>query len=118
VDLMRHVTDAPNGTMDFLFAELMLWGRREGYRWFNFGMAPLSGLEEGAGAPLWHRFGHLVYQDGGHFYNFRGLRHYKEKFQPVWTPRYLASPDGLALAAVLVDVTALIAGGLAGILAR
>jgi phosphatidylglycerol lysyltransferase len=81
-------------------------------------MAPLSGLEERAGAPLWHRFGHLVYQHGEHFYNFRGLRQYKEKFRPVWTPRYLASPGGLALPAVLVDVTALIAGGFAGILAR
>jgi phosphatidylglycerol lysyltransferase len=118
VDLMRHAGDAPNGTMDFLFTELMLWGRQEGYRWFNFGMAPLSGLEERAGAPLWHRFGHLVYQYGEHFYNFRGLRQYKEKFHPVWSPRYLASPGGLALPAVLVDVTALIAGGFAGILAR
>ena len=118
VDLMRHAGDAPNGTMDFLFTELMLWGRQEGYRWFNFGMAPLSGLEERAGAPLWHRFGHLVYQYGEHFYNFRGLRQYKEKFRPVWSPRYLASPGGLALPAVLVDVTALIAGGFAGILAR
>jgi phosphatidylglycerol lysyltransferase len=81
-------------------------------------MAPLSGLDERAGAPLWHRFGHLVYQYGGHFYNFRGLRRYKEKFRPVWTPRYLASPGGLALPAVLLDVTALIAGGFAGILAR
>jgi phosphatidylglycerol lysyltransferase len=118
VDLMRHAADAPNGTMDFLFTELMLWGRQEGYRWFNLGMAPLSGLEERAGSPRWHRFGHLVYQYGGHFYNFRGLRQYKEKFHPVWTPRYLASPGGLALPAVLVDVTALIAGGFAGIIAR
>lgn len=118
VDLMRHAADAPNGTMDYLFTELMLWGRREGYRWFNFGMAPLSGLDERAGAPLWHRFGRLVYQYGEHFYNFRGLRQYKEKFHPVWTPRYLASPGGLALPAVLLDVTALIAGGFAGILAR
>ena len=118
VDLMRYAADAPNGTMDFLFAELMLWGRQAGYGWFNLGMAPLSGLEERAGAPLWHRFGHLVYQYGGHFYNFRGLRQYKEKFHPVWTPRYLASPGGLALPAALVDVTALIAGGFAGILAR
>jgi phosphatidylglycerol lysyltransferase len=36
----------------------------------------------------------------------------------VWSPLYLASPGGLALPLVLVDVTALIAGGVAGILSR
>ena len=37
--------DAPAGLMDYLFVELMLWGSRQGYRWFNLGMAPLAGLE-------------------------------------------------------------------------
>jgi phosphatidylglycerol lysyltransferase len=118
VDLMRHLPDAPNGTMDFLFTELFLWGQARAYRWFNLGMAPLSGLEARAGAPLWHRVGTLVYRHGEHFYNFRGLRRYKEKFGPVWTPRYLASPGGLALPAVLIDVAALIAGGLRGIVLK
>ncbi|HTO02182.1 MAG TPA: bifunctional lysylphosphatidylglycerol flippase/synthetase MprF, partial [Opitutus sp.] len=45
IDLMRHLPSAPNGTMDFLFAKLLLWGRHEGYRWFNLGMAPLAGLD-------------------------------------------------------------------------
>ena len=45
------------------------------------------------------------------FYNFQGLRAYKEKFDPVWEPRYLAYPGGLALPRVVADVSALIAGG-------
>ena len=45
IDLMRYVEEAPSGVMEYLFTELMLWGRKEGYRWFNLGMAPLSGLE-------------------------------------------------------------------------
>lgn len=118
VDLMRHLPEAPNGTMDFLFTELLLWGQGEGYRWFNFGMAPLSGLDAHAHPPLWHRFGSFVYRHGEHFYNFRGLRRYKEKFDPVWTPLYLASPGGIALPAVLVDLTAFIAGGLTGIVLK
>jgi len=118
VDLMRHLPGAPNGTMDFLFSELLTWGRREGYRCFNFGMAPLSGLEKHARAPLWHRLGTFVYRHGEHFYNFRGVRAYKEKFHPVWTPLYLASPGGVALPAILLDVSALIAGGYAGILSK
>jgi len=118
VDLMRRLPGSPNGTMDLLFSELLQWGREAGYRWFNFGMAPLSGLHARRGAPLWNRLATFVYRHGEHFYNFRGLRAYKEKFRPVWTPLYLASPGGAALPAVLLDVTALIAGGYGGIFKR
>jgi phosphatidylglycerol lysyltransferase len=117
-DLMRHVPDAPNGIMDFLFAQLMLWGAEEGYRWFNLGMAPMSGFETRALAPAWTRIGALLYRHGEHFYNFRGLRRYKEKFQPQWEPRYLAAPGGLALPVVLTNVAALISGGIAGVIAK
>jgi len=112
VDLMRHTTAAPKGVMDFLFTELMLWGRDEGYGWFNLGMAPLAGLEAHRLAPAWHKIGRLIYRYGENFYNFEGLRQYKEKFQPEWRPRYLAAPGGLAQTRVLLDVTTLISGKL------
>jgi phosphatidylglycerol lysyltransferase len=118
IDLMRHTPTAPRNVMDLLFAELMLWGQARGYAWFNLGMAPLSGLPAHALAPLWNRVGAIVFRHGEHFYNFQGLRAYKEKFDPVWTPRYLAAPGGLALARVATNVAALIAGGLRGVLAK
>ena len=118
IDLMRHAPGAPNGIMDYLFAELMLWGAGEGYHWFNLGMAPMSGFETRALAPVWTRIGALLYRHGEHFYNFRGLRRYKEKFQPRWEPRYLAAPGGLALPAVLTNVAALISGGLTGVIVK
>lgn len=108
VDLMRHAEAAPHGVMDFLFIELMLWGRARGYRWFNLGMAPLAGLEEHRLAPAWHKLGRFVQQHGAEFYNFEGLRRFKDKFAPEWRPRYLAAPGGLALPRVLLDVTTLI----------
>ena len=118
VDLMRHRPDAPPGVMDFLFIQLMLWGAREGYGHFNLGMAPLAGLEAHPLAPLWHRLGTLIYRHGEHFYNFQGLRAFKEKFVPQWQPRYLAGPGGAALPGVLLDVAALIGGGLSGVVKR
>jgi phosphatidylglycerol lysyltransferase len=111
VDLMRFGPDAPRGAMDYLFIELMLWGRAQGYRWFNLGMAPLAGLENRALAPLWHRLGSFLFRHGESFYNFEGLRRYKAKFDPVWEPRYLASPGGMQLPRVLIDVATLISGG-------
>lgn len=117
-DLMRYSSDAPPGVMDGLFVELMLWGKAQGYGWFNLGMAPMSGLEQHRLAPLWHRFGSLVYRHGEHVYNFQGLRDYKDKFQPIWTPKYLASPGGLALPRILTDVATLISRGATGLVAR
>jgi phosphatidylglycerol lysyltransferase len=112
VDLMRHSNNAPGSVMDFLFVELMLWGKAQGYHWFNLGMAPLAGLEAHRLAPAWHKVGRLIYHYGENFYNFEGLRQYKEKFLPEWRPRYLAAPGGLAQPRVLLDVTSLISGGL------
>lgn len=118
VDLMRYDEGAPKGVMDFLFAHLMLWGAAQGYRWFGLGMAPLAGLEDRAGADLWNRLGMIVFRHGEHFYNFQGLRSYKEKYQPVWRPRFLAAPSGIVLPQALANVTTLIGGGIAGTLRR
>ncbi|MDE2049972.1 MAG: bifunctional lysylphosphatidylglycerol flippase/synthetase MprF, partial [Gammaproteobacteria bacterium] len=111
VDLMRFDPGAPAGTMDFLFAELMSWGRDHGYLWFNLGMAPLSGLDRHPLAPAWHRVGNFVFRHGEHFYNFEGLRRYKSKFIPHWEPKYLIARGGIALPRVLMDISVLIAGG-------
>jgi phosphatidylglycerol lysyltransferase len=118
IDLMRYLPEAPHGVMDYLFIELMLWGKREGYQWFNLGMAPLSGMEDHALAPLWNRIGAFIFRHGEHFYNFQGLREYKEKFNPVWEPKYLASPGGLALPRVLINIGSLISGGMKGLVSR
>ena len=118
VDLMRQLPDGPAGLMDYLFVELMLWAKGEGYRWFNLGMAPLSGLQSRRQAPLWNRFGALIFGRGERFYNFQGLHRYKDKFDPEWEPRYMAVPGGIALPVVLTNVASLISGGLTGVVRR
>jgi len=118
LDLMRQDDDAPAGVMEFLFTELLLWGQKQGYAWFSLGMAPLSGFEHHRLAPLWNRVGALLFRHGENLYNFRGLRAFKEKFDPVWEPRYLASPGGLTLPLVLTQVSSLIAGGVGGVVGK
>jgi len=118
IDLMRHLPSAPNGIMDYLFIELMLWGKQQDYNWFNLGMAPMSGLEERVLAPLWHKVGTFVFRHGEHFYNFKGLRQYKEKFDPVWQSKYLACRGGLALPRILTNVATLISGGVKGMITK
>ncbi len=118
VDLMRHVPGAPNGTMDFLFAKLLLHFQAEGFQRFGLGMAPLSGMAQHRFAPRWHRLGRLLFAHGENFYNFQGLRAFKEKFAPQWEARYLAAPGGITPLFVLADVAALISGGLRGVIAK
>jgi len=117
-DLMRYRPDAMKGVMELLFARLLLHGREQGYRYFSMGMAPLSGLDTRPLSPLWARLGAAVFRHGEHFYNFQGLRTYKEKFDPEWEPRYLACPGGLALPRILTNVGALISGGIGGMVRR
>lgn len=111
VDLMRFSTSSPEGCMEYLFTKLMLWSSENGYKHFGLGAAPLSGLDKHPLAPLWSRIGAEIYEHGEHFYNFQGLRAYKEKFDPIWRPRYLATLGGLNLPRVLTNIATLVAGG-------
>jgi phosphatidylglycerol lysyltransferase len=111
LDLMRYHREAPKDVMEALLIHTMLWGKERGYQWFALGMAPLSGFEASPLAPFWQRLGGFVYKHGEAVYSFQGLRGYKDKFNPVWEPRYLAYPGGLGLPRILADASALIAGG-------
>lgn len=109
VDLMRHRPDAPAGIMDLLFIGLMDEAKAQGFRWFNLGMAPLSGLPQHRLASHWSRLGAFFFRHADRLYNFEGLRAFKTKFKPEWRPKYLAYPGGLLLPQVLIDITTLIA---------
>ncbi|MFA6280720.1 MAG: bifunctional lysylphosphatidylglycerol flippase/synthetase MprF [Bdellovibrionales bacterium] len=114
VDLMRHAVDAPQGTMDFLFGSMLVWGKEQGYAYFNLGMAPMVGFLSHRLAPLWTRWGAFIYTHGESFYNFKGLYSFKNKYHPVWRPRYLAFAGGSVLS-LLLEVAILIAGGIKGL---
>ena len=118
VDLMRYKPESPNGIMEFLFVELILWGKEENYQWFSLGIAPLAGLERHPLAPLWHKIGTAIFDLGEEFYNFEGLYEYKAKFSPVWQPRYLAAPAGLSIPLILMTITHLISGGWKGVFSK
>lgn len=109
VDLMRHSNAAPARSMDFLFIALMLELKEQGYAEFSLGMAPLSGLTPRRSRRLWDRFGALIYVHGGRFYNFSGLRAFKEKFDPEWHPRYLATTSTRLPLVQIADAARLIA---------
>ncbi|PHY22269.1 bifunctional lysylphosphatidylglycerol flippase/synthetase MprF [Caulobacter sp. BP25] len=118
MDLMRYSDEAPKNVMDYLFVELLQWGKDEGYQAFEFGVAPLAGLEDRRLAPIMSRVGRLLYERGEEIYNFQGVRRYKDKYDPVWQPRYIAAPQKWAIPFLLADIGLLSSGGVSGLTKR
>lgn len=119
IDLMRYSLDTGTAPiMDFLFVELLLWGKGEGYASFNLGMAPMSGFNDHPLSGYWTKLGNTIFTRGSRFYNFQGLRRYKEKFSPDWEPRYLLCASKLVLPRVLTNLISLISRGPFGLIKK
>ncbi len=118
IDLMRYLPDKASGMMEFLFIELAGHYRKAGAIEFSLGMAPLSGLSGRRGTRVWNRFGAILYRHGGAYYNFSGLRAFKQKFQPQWQPRFLAISTNVSPFVALKDVAILIAGSARGLISK
>ena len=114
VDLMRSTAVAPSGTMQAMLVDLMQWARDAGYDSVSLGMSPLAGVNPlGEGGRL-QTLRRSFTKFTGRFYNFEGLREFKQSFDPDWEPRYLASSPGIARSLVLAHLAALTSGGIAG----
>lgn len=118
VDLMRYENVKINGLMDYLFTEVILWAKAEGYGQFSLGMAPLSGLAGDKLAPFMTKLGALIFEHGGKFYGFKGLRAFKQKFMPDWQPVYLAAPSQLTMPVALGNLALLSSGGFLGLIQK
>lgn len=117
LDLMRYRTEAPSGTMEFCFICMLLAGKEMGFEKFNLGMAPLSGIEKNT-ASFWNKLENLLFAYGKKFYNFQGLRAFKEKFNPEWEPKYIAYSGPFNLPKIITDITLLISGGVKGLISK
>ncbi|MGY3911172.1 bifunctional lysylphosphatidylglycerol flippase/synthetase MprF [Aeromonas piscicola] len=119
IDLMRYSLDTGSAPiMDFLFVELLLWGKEQGYATFNLGMAPMSGLNDHPLSGYWTQLGNTIFRRSSRFYNFQGLRRYKEKFSPRWEARYLLCTSKLVLPKTLKNLLTLINRGPLGLIKK
>lgn len=90
IDLMRYKPEkSPNATMDFLFISIFNWAKDNNYKWCSMGMSPLANMKDPDQSGLYEAMGQIVFDKVNHFYNFKGLYQYKNKFQPEWESRYL-----------------------------
>ncbi len=104
-DLIRKTKDAPNGIMDFILIELFKYLREKQIRYVNLGFAPMSGLNDPHTFP--EKSMKFAYEKIRSFSHYKGLREYKEKFDPDWHNKYLIYQhdyDLLQIPAVLAKV--------------
>ena len=80
--------------------ELYFQERR--YDGFNLGLSALSGVGKTKSSPRIEKALHYFYEHLNHFYNFKGLHGFKEKFHPRWESRYLVYPRNAALPDIIV----------------
>jgi phosphatidylglycerol lysyltransferase len=101
-DILRDPS-SPKGTTEMMIDAAMRDVAEEGCTFVTLGLAPL------AGPARWLRFTRKLL---GGFYNFEGLRAFKEKLRPdEWTPIFLAWPDERNAVSALYDVLHAFAGG-------
>ena len=92
IDLMRSCDLKDNGVMEFLFIELMNWASEQGYESFNLGLSPLAKVGEGSKDRAAEKALRFIYHQLSHWHGFKGLYHFKSKFNPDWQTRYLVYP--------------------------
>lgn len=93
-DMMRHLPGTHWGIMDYLFTNLMVALRREGFLTLNMGVAPLAGIGERPEATLLEKAIHQIYEHIGRVVSMKGMRQYKLKFEPAWEERFIAYQGG------------------------
>jgi len=108
VDLMRYYPNAPSGIMDAMFIHLFQWAKENGYQYFNIGMAPLSNVGLSAQSFWSERVAAAIFNNVRYTYSFSGLRHFKEKYKPTWSGKYLAFRKNHSLPITMLAVTKLI----------
>ena len=119
LDLMRRNTGGTvRGVMEFLIATAALTFQEEGARFVSLSGAPLAGLDRGDGGDgdgggdggrvgqPWalQRALDMIADTMEPAYGFQSLRQFKDKFQPVYQPLYLAYPDPAALGPIAIAI--------------
>ncbi|HUC43552.1 MAG TPA: bifunctional lysylphosphatidylglycerol flippase/synthetase MprF [Candidatus Sulfotelmatobacter sp.] len=120
IDLMRYEAGTEEGrahVMEYLLIRLLLDAKQRGYLRFNLGMAPLAAVGQTRRARPVERLAHQFFLHGEAWYNYQGLRRFKERFHPSWEPRYMAYRRPWEWPFAVASATQLISGGWRPILA-
>ena len=108
VGMVRYLPETPATIMDYLLVEIMQWGRQSQFRFMDLGEAPIANWHSDQHIRMRSQLMSLAFRFARHFFSYQGLRNYKDRFQPLWRPVYVACPPDKPLETVLSDVAHLI----------
>ncbi|MDX3914391.1 MAG: phosphatidylglycerol lysyltransferase domain-containing protein [Pseudosphingobacterium sp.] len=86
-DLIRKTADAPSGNMDCILIKLIEYAQQQGFKSLNMGLAPFSGIDSPTDIP--QRTIKFAYEKLQQFKHYKGLREFKDKYNPTWHTKYL-----------------------------
>lgn len=90
---------APVGVMEALFVSVMDTLKNEGYEYFSLGEVPFI-LGENNKQLRERYLIHRIYKNIpllSRTFNYNGLYNFKNKFGPIWFPKYLAAKPGISV---------------------
>jgi phosphatidylglycerol lysyltransferase len=105
-DMLRKIKDAPNGVLDFLMINLFEYLKGQGFKTVNLGLAPLAGIDKAENFN--ERVIKFLRDNLRQTSRFKGLYHFKDKFDPIWKDKYLVyheAYDLIQFPAVLNEVS-------------
>lgn len=108
LDVMQRHADAPNGTMEFIIGQTLLFLQARSARWASLGVAPLADVDVSTSGEqsLLQRGTRFLYEHPqvNELYRYKSLFFFKRKFVPAWRSVYLVYDSHLALPRVLYAV--------------
>jgi len=95
-DLLRHTSESPTNINDYLLMNFIEDVLGQGFKRLNLGLCPLVGLENKSQNDSFIDSAlRLAYSKGERIYSFSGLEKFKAKYEPNWSPRYIAYQGGI-----------------------
>lgn len=110
LDLMRRRPGGTPGAFEACVAEAAFALQARGATRLSLGLAPLSGLSAASDVPEERMLARMA-DLARRWYNVDGLAFFKQKFDPVWEPRYVAARSRLELMGLAMALVRLHVGG-------
>lgn len=109
-DLVRFCRNTENGMAEFLIVSMMKWAISQGYTTFSLSAITTYGKGMEEDDPPVAKIILVISSLINSLYKFTGLYKFKDKFHPLWEPRYIAYPGATTLLPSLTTMLRLYSG--------